>query len=121
VLSKTLDRNISKPKFSKDGKSIYFLVEESGTSILASVNTDRKNLERVIKGAISINDYDSHEGSFTVLMGKANRPDNLYTFQKNQLKELTRIYDDVLGSIKSPMIEQINYKSAYSTYNRVLQ
>jgi hypothetical protein len=45
-------------------------VEESGTSILASVNTDGKNLERVIKGDISINDYDSHEGSFTVLMGK---------------------------------------------------
>jgi hypothetical protein len=33
VLTKTLDRNVSKPKFSK--KSIYFLVEESGTSILA--------------------------------------------------------------------------------------
>jgi hypothetical protein len=32
---------------------------------------------------ISINDYDSHEGSFTVLMGKANRVDNLYTFQKS--------------------------------------
>jgi hypothetical protein len=44
-------------------------VEESGTSILASVNTDGKNLERVM-GDISINDYDSHEGSFTVLMGK---------------------------------------------------
>jgi hypothetical protein len=60
-------------------------VEESGTSILASVNTDGKNLERVIKGDI-INDYDSHEGSFTVLMGKANRVDNLYTFQKINLK-----------------------------------
>jgi hypothetical protein len=60
-------------------------VEESGTSILASVNTDGKNLERVM-GDISINDYDSHEGSFTVLMGKANRVDNLYTFQKINLK-----------------------------------
>jgi dipeptidyl aminopeptidase/acylaminoacyl peptidase len=115
VLTKTLDRNISKPKFSKDGKSIYFLVEESGTSILASVNTDGKNLERVIKGDISINDYDSHEGSFTVLMGKANRVDNLYTFQKNQLKELTHIDDDVLGGIKNPIIEKINYKSADGT------
>jgi hypothetical protein len=47
VLTKTLDRNVSKPKFSKDGN--IFLVEESGTSILASVNTDGKNLERVIK------------------------------------------------------------------------
>jgi hypothetical protein len=28
----------------------------------------------------------SHEGSFTVLMGKANRVDNLYTFQKINLK-----------------------------------
>jgi hypothetical protein len=46
-------------------------VEESGTSILASVNTDGKNLERVIKGDISINYYS--EGSFTVLMGKQSR------------------------------------------------
>jgi len=115
VLSKALDRNISKPKFSKDGKSIYFLLEESGTSVLASVDTNGKNLERVIKGNISISNYNFYEGNFTVLMGKSNRSDNLYTFQKNQLKELTHINDDVLDGIKKPVIEKINYKSADGT------
>ena len=115
VLSKALDRNISKPKFSKDGKSIYFLLEESGTSILASINTFGQNLERVITGDISISNYDFYKGNFTVLMGKTNRSDNLYTFQKNQLKELTHINDDVLEGIKKPTIEKINYKSADDT------
>lgn len=51
----------------------------------------------------------------TVLIRKANRTDNLYTFEKNQLKELAHIKDDVLGKIKNPTIENTNYKSKYDT------
>ena len=115
VLSAALDRNISNPKFSKDGKSIYFLLEENGTTVLASVNRDGKNLRRIITGDISIGNYDSYEGNFTVLMGRANRANNLYNFQNNQLKELTHVNDDVLANIKKPTIEKINFKSADGT------
>ena len=39
ILTENLDRNISAPKFSTDGKTILFLLEENGTSVLASIDT----------------------------------------------------------------------------------
>tara|TARA_R110002050_G_scaffold100580_1_gene208182 strand:- start:134060 stop:136060 length:2001 start_codon:yes stop_codon:yes gene_type:complete len=115
VLTENLDRNISKPKFSEDGKSVFFLLEENGTSVLASINTNGKNLKRIIAGSISIGDYDMKADRITPLMGKANTPNNIYVYEKNGLKELTQVNDDLLAGIKKPIIEKINFKSTDGT------
>ena len=115
VLTESLDRNISQPNFSKDGKSILFLLEENGTSVLASVDTKGKNLKRLIAGNISISDYDLSGQTIVPLLGSENRPNNLFTFEKNVLKELTKINDALLADIKKPVIEKINFKSMDGT------
>lgn len=115
VLTENLDRNISKPKFSEDGKSVFFVLEENGTSILASIDPSGKNLKRIITGNISIGDYAVKGNSIAPLMGKANRPNNIYVFEKNTLKELTKVNDDLLATIKKPSVEKINYKSTDGT------
>tara|TARA_R110000868_G_scaffold121034_3_gene321135 strand:+ start:31450 stop:33450 length:2001 start_codon:yes stop_codon:yes gene_type:complete len=115
VLTENLDRNISKPKFSEDGKSVFFLLEENGTSVLASINTNGKNLKRIIAGSISIGDYDMKADRITPLMGKANTPNNIYVYEKNVLKELTQVNDALLAGIKKPIIEKINFKSTDGT------
>lgn len=115
VLTENLDRNISQPKFSEDGKSILFLIEENGTSVLASIDQKGNNLKRIISGNISISDYDIKGETIIPLLGKVNRPNNLYTFEKNVLKELTNVNDDLLANIKKPIIEKINFKSTDGT------
>ncbi|MDP5229068.1 MAG: S9 family peptidase [Cellulophaga sp.] len=115
VLTESLDRNISMPKFSKDGKSILFLLEENGASVLASVDPKGKNLKRVISGNISVANYALHGETIIPLLGKVDRPNNLYIFEKNELKELTTVNDELLATTKKPIIEKINFKSTDGT------
>lgn len=115
VLTENLDRNISMPKFSKDGKSILFLLEENGASVLASVDVKGKNLKRIISGNISVANYALHGETIIPLLGKVDRPNNLYIFEKNELKELTTVNDELLATTKKPIIEKINFKSTDGT------
>jgi dipeptidyl aminopeptidase/acylaminoacyl peptidase len=115
ILTPDLDRNVSKPKFSGDGKFIYFLVEEQGTSILASISPTGKQFKRVIQGDFSIRDYSLSHAAIVPLLTKANRPANLFSYYKETLKELTSVDDDILATVKKPIIEKINFKSADGT------
>jgi dipeptidyl aminopeptidase/acylaminoacyl peptidase len=115
ILTETLDRNISAPKFSTDGKAILFLLEENGTSVLASIDTKGKNFKRIIAGNISISGYDIQAETIVPILGTENRPYNLYTFEKDKLKELTSVNDVLLAGIKKPIIEKINFKSTDGT------
>lgn len=115
VLTKDLDRNVSMPKFSEDGKSVYFLLEENGASVVASIDVKGGNLKRVVKGDVSISDFDIKGEKIATLLGKVNRPNNIYLYEKNELKELTKVDDDILADIVKPTIEKINFKSLDGT------
>lgn len=115
VLTMELDRNISQPKFTKDGKSIYFLLEENGRSVLASTDLNGRNLKRVINQDVSVMDYEIKEETIITLVGKANRPNNIYRFEKNTLTELTKVNDDLMATIKQPLVDKINFNSADGT------
>lgn len=111
LLTEKLDRNVSEPKFSSDGKLIYFLLEEQGTSILASIDPLGKKLKRVIQGEISILDYERNGDVISPLLAKSAEPHEIYIYQNNQLKKLTGIHDEFLKSIEEPLTEKITFES----------
>lgn len=115
LLANDLDRNINKPKFSLDGKLIYFLIEENGTSIIGSVGASGENFERVIQGDFSIGDYSLNGSMIAPLLAKSNQPHEVYTFENNEIKKLTAVNDEILDKVKKPIIEKIHFKSADGT------
>ncbi len=115
ILTMELDRNISQPKFAKDGKSIYFLLEENGRSVFASTDLNGKNLKRIINQDATVMDYESKDETVFALIGKANRPSNIYRFEKNALTELTKVNDDIMATLKQPLVEKINFNSKDGT------
>ncbi len=115
VLTESLDRNISMPKFTADGTAVLFLLEENGASVLASVGLKGENLKRVISGNISVGNYALKGETIVPLLGKVDLSNNLYTYEKNKLKELTTVNDALLASTKKPIIEKINYNSTDGT------
>lgn len=115
LLVEDLDRNISVPKFSSDGKTIYFILEENGTGIIASVSPSGKNFKRVIQGNFSIRDYSINETMLAPLLSKSQQPFEVYSFKNDELKKLTSLNDDVLANTKKPIIEKINFISEDGT------
>jgi dipeptidyl aminopeptidase/acylaminoacyl peptidase len=115
ILADDLDRNINKPKFSQDGKLIYFLIEESGTSIIASISTSGENLKRVVQGDFSIGDYSLKGAMIVPLLAKSNQPYEIYRYEKNEIKKLTQVNDEILNKVQKPIIEKIHFKSADGT------
>lgn len=115
LLTGSLDRNISKPRYSSDGKRIYFLLEDSGTQVLATIEPTGKNMEKVLVGDLSISDYQVYQSRVFPLISKASRPGNLFVFEDMVLKELTKINDQLLAHSKKPVIEKIHFKSADGT------
>lgn len=115
VLTKDLDRNVSKPKFSADGKNVYFLLEEQGTSVLANIDLLNQKTTRVIQGNISISDYDINSNDIITLTEMSNLPAEIYHFRQGNLEPLTTTNKDLLQNILVPDIEKISFKSKDAT------
>lgn len=111
ILANDVDRNINKPKFSKDGATIYFLLEESGTSIIASIDTSGDNFKRIVNGEHSIGDYSMNGTKLALLLANSNQPYEIYTFENSELKKTSSINDNILNKIQQPVIEKIHFKS----------
>ena len=114
ILTEAVDRNISDPKFAENGK-IYFLLEEEGKSILASIDPTGKNLKRAIDGEISIYNYDYKNKTFALQLGKSLEPHEIYSFNGNQLKKLSSFNNEILQNLKKPIVEKIKFKSEDGT------
>ena len=114
-LAEKLDRNISSPKFSPDGKVIYFMLEESGTSKIASISPSGKNFRRIIKGDISIRDYVMNENFIFPLLGKSLQPHEIYRFRNDKLAKLTRLNDVIISHMQKPTVEKVTFKSTDDT------
>ncbi len=115
LLTAALDRNISRPRYSQDGKQIYFLLEDSGAQVLASIEPDGKNIRKVLEGNFSIGDYQVFKSRILPLISYPNRPGNLYLLENNSLKELTAVNDQLLANRRKPEVEKIHFKSADGT------
>ncbi len=115
VLTKEIDRNVSNPKFSSDGKSIFFILEEEGSSNVSSIDLKTKKIERTIKGEVSIADFNIYKETIISLLGKSNTPRELYKYHNKTLEPLTEVNSSVLSEIKKPIIEKISFKSKDGT------
>lgn len=111
-LTDRLDRNIGnstlsdikdflslKPKWSKDGKFIYFLVSDSGNCNLYRVNIDSKELENLTNSKIDIFSYDISQDFQIVSISTVSLPNELFFIRENKLGKITNLnnwIDDIL-------------------------
>ena len=114
-LAEKLDRNMSSPRFSPDGKVIYFMLEESGTSKIASISPSGKNFRRIIKGDISIRDYVMNENFIFPLLGKSLQPHEIYRYRNDKLAKLTGLNDVIISHMQKPTVEKVTFKSTDDT------
>ena len=116
LLTRSLDRNVQSPRFSPDGRSIYFLLEEGGNEHLARVPMAGGPVERTVDGERSIQSFDvGPKGELVVLESTPQRPYEVSAVEGGALRPLTHVNDELLQGIRLGQVQRIQATSADGT------
>ncbi|MEC7125873.1 MAG: S9 family peptidase, partial [Pseudomonadota bacterium] len=114
ILTPELDRNVSGPSFTEDGRDIYFRLEDSGSNQLARVRASGGDVVREIGGEVSVRDYSMAGGVTVVSLADATSPSELYAFD-GALARLTEVSGESLAGIYRATVEKRRFESRDGT------
>ena len=116
VLTEKLERNVVKPHWSTDGKSVFAVVEDDGAQYLARVPVDGGALESVTSGRRKVTAYDvSRDGRIIVRASTPDRPYEIFAVEKGNLRDLTKQTDAFTREFRLARVEETKFKSADGT------
>jgi dipeptidyl aminopeptidase/acylaminoacyl peptidase len=116
VLTLSLDRMVTNPHFSSDGKFIYFSADDDGTQNLLRISVAGQNLTRPIDGRLMLNAYSlAPTGDVVAQIATIDRPDELFTIPGGKLTQITRTNDALFSQLKLSHGEYVHFKSKDGT------
>ena len=116
VLTNGLDRNVSSPKFSADGNSIYFGLEDSGERHLANIDISGENLTRPIAGQRSVRGFSMNaDGLIATLIAEAHHPSEVFFLEDDVLRQLTHSNKPLLDAVQLAEVENVQFESQDGT------
>ena len=120
ILTASLDRNISKPHWAPDGKSIYGLMEddraESLVSVVAGGGDPGHPLAAIVAGGKAVAAYDlSRNGHLVVRVSTPEFPYEIYAAENGALRNLTKQNESFLAQIQLGRVEPTSFKSKDGT------
>ncbi|HSJ74859.1 MAG TPA: S9 family peptidase, partial [Gemmatimonadales bacterium] len=115
-LTRELDRNVDHPRFSPDGRSIYFILEDGGNEHLARIPATGGTVERVVAGERSVQGYVlGPKGETVVLESTPDRPSEVSVSEGGNLRHLTTTNDEFLKGIRLGEVRRIQATSPDGT------
>jgi dipeptidyl aminopeptidase/acylaminoacyl peptidase len=116
VLTSELDRNSITPRFTEDGRSIYFLADDDGTQNLAEVSVADGKITRPIAGRLFVDGYSAaKDGTLAAAISTMERPYELFTAIGGKATRLSRVNDAWLANLKLSQGEYVSFKSKDGT------
>ena len=116
IVTPGLDRNLRSPRYTPDGKSVVFLLEERLNRHLASVSLEDGIVRRVVGGNRDISGFDqSPQGELVVLESQLDYPPEISRVQGGALSRLSRQNDAFLKGIELAQVEKIEAVSRDGT------
>jgi dipeptidyl aminopeptidase/acylaminoacyl peptidase len=113
-LTKALDRNpLGTPRFSPDGRSILFLVEDRGNVHLARVPVGGGPVEKVVTGDRVLSSFElGRKGEMVVIESRSDLPKEVSRVTPTGLLRLTHVNDAVLKGLKlAPVTRHVAKRS----------
>jgi len=116
-LTASLDRNVARPRFSPDGRFVYFLLEDAGNRHLARVPAAGGAVERVVAGERDVTAFTvSAKGDVALLVSEPQFPPEVFAVgPANALRRLSTVNDAFLKGIRLGTVERFKAKSADGT------
>jgi dipeptidyl aminopeptidase/acylaminoacyl peptidase len=116
VLTLAFDRSVRRPRFSADGRSIYFIADDDGTGNLFRVAATGGEVSRTISGPLTVAYYSTgKDGSIAAQISSLDRPDEIFLFSDNKLTRLTKTNDALLTQLRLAQVDYVHFKSKDGT------
>lgn len=114
ILTEALDRNVSGPRFSGDGRHVYFRLEDSGENHVGRVEVRSGRLDRPVSGPVSVGGFDlGPRDEIVVSAARLDLPGDIFSVgARGQLTPLTRVNDGLLKKIRLGEVVEATYPSA---------
>ena len=115
-LTRELDRNTFTPRFSPDGRLVYFILEDHGRQLLATVPAKGGNMDQNVSGENVVYDYDvASDGSIAFLAARPGSPGELFTLVKGKSQQVTTVNAKALEPIQLGAVDRVHFKSKDGT------
>jgi dipeptidyl aminopeptidase/acylaminoacyl peptidase len=118
VLTVAFDRNVSAPRFSPDGKSIYFIADDDGAQNLCRISLAGGEISRPIGGRLMLYSYSlAKTGEIAARIVTLDRPDEIYALAPagGKLARITHTNDALMAQLKLASSEYVHFKSKDGT------
>ncbi|MGI8743533.1 MAG: S9 family peptidase [Bryobacteraceae bacterium] len=114
-----LDRSVSAPHFSEDGKSITVLVADDMSVYPARVNLgsgpSAASVERLMASPVVVSSPTTSKGCLATLSGGDTKHNEVYAIEGGSLRQLTHQNDALFSELDLPATEEIRFKSKDGT------
>jgi dipeptidyl aminopeptidase/acylaminoacyl peptidase len=118
VLTLALDRMVTVPRFSPDGKFIYFIADDDGAQNLCRIPVTGGEITRPVAGRLMVNDYSlAKTGDIVAQIATIDAPDELFTIHDSggNLTQITHTNNAFLSQLKLTHGEYVHFKSKDGT------
>ena len=111
--TEAVDRNTLSPRWSRDGRSLRFLLEDDQSMQLAEVRLRDGSIRRLTGPEQVVHEFDmSPTGRTVVVMSRSDRPAEVWKFERGQPRQLSRQNAEWLEEVDLSTARTISFKSA---------
>jgi dipeptidyl aminopeptidase/acylaminoacyl peptidase len=115
VLTASLDRPVSSPRFAADGRSIFVLVADDREQQLARVRVADGGVERIVTGKRVVSGYSTVGGRTAVLASTPDRAFEIFAADAGSLRKLTSQNDSLFAELQLGTTEGFESRSKDGT------
>jgi dipeptidyl aminopeptidase/acylaminoacyl peptidase len=116
VLTLAFDRSVRRPRFSPDGRAIYFIADDDGMENLCRIAVAGGEVARLIGGRLNVNSYSlGKDGSIAAQIGSLGRPDEIFLSNGTDLTSLTKTNDALISQLRLAQVDYVHFKSKDGT------
>jgi dipeptidyl aminopeptidase/acylaminoacyl peptidase len=113
--TEAIDRGVSSPTFSADGKFINFTVTDDQSVYPARVNLASGKVERLLARPIVVSSLESASNRSVVLSGGNTKYTEIYAFENGALRQITKHNDELFAELELGQTEEVSFKSKDGT------
>jgi dipeptidyl aminopeptidase/acylaminoacyl peptidase len=110
-----LDRGVSSPRFTPDGKAIMFLVTDDRSVYPMKANVSGGAAQRLLNPPIVVGNWNFNGGKVVAMSGGDTKAGEIHVWEGNSLRQLTHQNDALLSELDLGVTDEINFQSKDGT------